>query len=184
MVSKKDGALLLKIARQAVESVFLKTPYNLDSETKKKFSERAGVFVTIYKNKELRGCIGFVEPIYQIWEAVIEAARSAAFRDPRFQPVTKEELKEISFEVSILTVPEEINVNDESDLKQIKVGKDGLIVRFGMNSGLLLPAVAVEQKWNAEQFLMHTCEKAGLPPEAWRDQACHINKFQAQVFKE
>jgi len=184
MVSKEDGRLLLKIARQSVESVFSKLPYNLDLKTQKQFSERAGVFVTLYKGRDLRGCIGFVEPVYSIGEAVIEAARSAAFRDPRFMPVAKDELKQIRFEVSILTVPEEISVADAGGLKQIRIGKDGLMVRLGMNSGLLLPSVAVEHKWSAEQFIMHACEKSGLPPEAWSDPACHVYKFQAQVFRE
>lgn len=185
MISKQDGALLLRIARQAVESVFLNAPYNLDPETKKRFSEHSGVFVTIYKNNELRGCIGFVEPVYSVWEAVIGAARAAAFKDPRFVPVTKDELSQLKFEVSVLSVPEEMVVNNPLDYKkQIRIGKDGLMVSFGMNSGLLLPKVAVEQKWEAQEFLEHTCEKAGLSPDAWKERACHVYKFQAQVFSQ
>jgi hypothetical protein len=185
MLTKADGKALLKVARDAVASVFSNTPYNLPQKLSQRFSEKRGVFVTIYQGKELRGCIGFPEPVYALGEAVIEAARAAAFRDPRFMALTAEELPKVRFEVSVLSVPELVSVNRPEDyLHKIKVGEDGLIVRMGMNSGLLLPQVAQEHNWSAEEFLCNTCQKAGLALDEWRDKNCRVYRFQAQVFSE
>lgn len=175
---------LLKIAKEAISTVFEKKPLQISEELRKKYGKKQGVFVTIKKDDELRGCIGFPEPIEPLYNAIVEAARAAAFRDPRFPPLRKEELNEIKLEVSVLTLPEEIKCSKAELVKNIKVGRDGLIVRMGFNSGLLLPQVPVEWNWNEKEFLEQTCIKAGLYPDAWKDKNCNVYKFQAEVFSE
>ncbi len=183
MTKPSDGKLLVKLARESISSYFLqKEP---DTSAVKQFSDRQGVFVTLYKNEQLRGCIGFPEPVFPLFEAIIKAAKSAAFEDPRFPPLQKEELKHIKIEISVLTVPTLIKVKKPEDyLKEIKIGKDGLIIRSTHGSGLLLPQVAAEYKWGVEEFLRHLCEKAWLKQDAWKDTNNQIYKFQAQIFKE
>lgn len=186
MIAVEQGAELIRLARDSIESFLNKKSYKIHDKTKKEFSEELGVFVTLEKNKKLRGCIGFPEPYYPLYKGVYEAARSAAFSDPRFPPVSKEEWPMITVEVSVLTRSRLIEVrNPEDYLKMIEIGKDGLIVRAAHNSGLLLPQVAVEWKWNAREFLQQTCNKAGLHPDSWTDfDICRIYKFQSQVFSE
>ena len=147
---------------------------------KDKLTQPRGVFVTINKQGELRGCIGFPEPVFPLGIALIKAARAAAFEDPRFEPLKEEELKDIEIEISVLTLPEKI----KPDPDLIKVGEDGLIVKKGINSGLLLPQVATEYNWSAEEFLSQTCVKAGLPRDAWKSSEIEIQKFQAQIIKQ
>ena len=183
MTKPSDGKLFIKLARESISSYFLqKEP---DISTVKQFSDRQGVFVTLYKNEQLRGCIGFPEPVFPLFEAIIKAARSAAFEDPRFPPLQKEELKHIKIEISVLTVPTLIKVKKPEDyLKEIKIGKHGLIIRSTHGSGLLLPQVATEYKWGVGEFLRHLCEKAWLKQDAWKNTNNSIYKFQAQIFKE
>ena len=183
MTKPSDGRLLIKLARESISSYFLqKEP---DISIVKQFSDKQGVFVTLYKNKQLRGCIGFSEPVFPLFEAIIKSARSAAFEDPRFPPLQKEELKHIKIEISVLTVPSLIEVKKSDDyLKKIKIGKDGLIIRSSLGSGLLLPQVATEYNWDVKEFLGHLCEKAWLKQDAWKDINNQIYKFQAQIFKE
>jgi len=183
MFSEEDGKILLKLARGAVERYLSGKKW---SPEKTNFEEKKGVFVTITDlNGNLRGCIGYPYPTLPLGEAVQRAAVSAAFEDPRFPPISKDELKRIAFEVSVLTEPELIEVEKPEDyLKRIKLGKDGLIVERGFRSGLLLPQVATEHKMSEKNFLSHTCLKAGLPPNCWLDKETKIYKFQAKIFKE
>jgi len=148
-------------------------------------NKERGVFVTLlyYPSKELKGCIGIVEP-RPLKESLIEAAKGAAFNDPRFPPLRKNELDKIIVEISILTKPELIDCSPEKYSEKIEIGKDGLIVEFGVLKGLLLPQVAVEHKMSAVEFLSHTCIKAGLPPMSWMDHRVKVYKFQAEVFGE
>ncbi len=182
-LSSADGKKLLKAARDSVVAYFDKKPFTLDG-----FPHKLGVFVTIktYPSHELRGCIGFPEPVYPLNVGLPKAALLAAFQDTRFRPLEKEELNKVVFEVSVLTRPELIKVKKADDyLKKIKVGVDGLIVEHDFNRGLLLPTVAVEYNWDAEKFLEHTCMKAFLPRDSWRDvKNCRVYRFQAQVFSE
>lgn len=183
MLTQAQGSKLLKLARTAIEVHFSGKELKYSDE-KKEFKEARGVFVTLTKNKKLRGCIGFPHPIKPLAEAVVEAAKAAAFQDPRFMPLKKEEVDKIKIEISVLTEPQEILVKGEDILKKIEIGKDGLIIQFSGFSGLLLPQVAIEYKWSALQFLEATCNKAGLPSNAWMNPNCHILKFQAQIFSE
>lgn len=186
MYTLEHGTLAVKIAREVVEK-------HVRNEERPKFSvpeifnEKSGVFVTLdtYPERELRGCIGFPEPIYPLIEAIINAAQSAATDDPRFPPVKPDELDNIVIEVSILTPPQLIRVKKPKEYPEhVRIGTDGLIVAKGYHRGLLLPQVATEYKWNAEEFLAQTCWKAGIPPDSWLDPTTKIFKFQAEIFAE
>ena len=185
-LSDSDGVFLVKTARMAVTE-FLSTgkKMKLESEREKKFSFNSGVFVTLNNADGLRGCIGFPMPDKKLSHGIIDAAIAAATEDPRFSPVKTNELNDIVFEVTVLTPPVEITVTDPMEyLEKIKVGRDGLIIRNSFSSGLLLPQVPVEYGWNVEEFLQHTCEKAGLEKDTWKNEKVKIEKFDGIVYKE
>ncbi len=184
MINSADSKKLLKLARLSISSEFAHKHVDL-SEAKKLFANKQGVFVTLKSNNELRGCIGFPEPVLPLYDAVVESARAAAFSDPRFIPLNEEEFKKIKIEMSVLTVPEEIKVKKIGEyFEKIVIGKDGLIIRKSFFSGLLLPQVFTEYKCTPKQALEMTCHKAGLPKDAWKDKSCKIFKFQAEVIAE
>ncbi len=187
LLDLEKGKFLVKLARAAVEE-YLRSGVKIEPPpgTPPELYEKRGVFVTLktYPQRELRGCIGYPEPIMPLVLATIDAAISAATRDPRFYPVGVEELPKLLFEVTVLTPPQPIEAPPEELPKAIKVGRDGLIVRCGYASGLLLPQVPVEWGWNEEEFLAQTCVKAGLPPNCWLDPRCQFYKFQGQIFTE
>ena len=185
-LSDSDGVLLVKTARQAVtEFLSNGNQIRLEAELEKKFSFDSGVFVTLNKPDGLRGCIGFPMPEKKLSHAIIEGAIAAATEDPRFPPVTTKELNDITFEVTVLTPPMEIDVSDPMEyLTKIKVGRDGLIIRHSFYSGLLLPQVPGEYGWNVEEFLQHICHKAGLEKDFWKSGKAKIEKFEGIVFKE
>ncbi|MBT3406936.1 TIGR00296 family protein [Candidatus Woesearchaeota archaeon] len=184
MLSLEQGTKLVNLAKISIASYFTGEAPNLD-EYKKEFSEEQGVFVTLTINKELRGCIGFPESPFPLYKGVFNAAKAAAFEDPRFPSLSEEEWPSVAVEISILTVPKKIDVNTPEDyLNEIKVGRDGLIVRNNSTSGLLLPQVPLEYEWTELEFLQHTCVKAGLEMNAWKDLDNKVYKFQAQVFTE
>ena len=185
-LSDSDGEILVKTAR-AVVTEFLKTKnkMKLDKDFEESFSSNAGVFVTLNHQSNLRGCIGYPLPDKKLYNALEDAAISAATEDPRFPSVAFEELDQITFEVTVLTPPQEIEVSDPQEYpSKVKVGRDGLIVKSGFNSGLLLPQVPKEYGWNEEEFFGHTCEKAGLSKEQWKEKDTKILKFEGIVFKE
>jgi uncharacterized protein (TIGR00296 family) len=149
----------------------------------------AGVFVTLNyltrkKEEHLRGCIGFPTPYKNLHESVVEAAIAAATADPRFPPVDLPELANMIFEVSVLTPPQELDSDLAKVQKSIKIGRDGLIMRWKHGSGLLLPQVPVELKWTVEDFLINICYKAGAKIEALNEPSTALFSFQAIVFKE
>jgi uncharacterized protein (TIGR00296 family) len=186
----EDGKFLVNLARQVVTEYLehgrvLQVPESVAS----KLMEKCGVFVTLNSvnggEKSLRGCIGLPYPTTPLTQAVIEAALSAATQDPRFPPVALEELKNIVFEVSVLTPPVLIEVEKPTEYpSRIKVGRDGLIVERSYCKGLLLPQVPVELKWSEEEFLCQCSMKAGLPPDSWLLKDIKIYKFQAVIFEE
>ena len=183
--SDSDGEQLVKMARKAVTEYLKNNKTIDDSEFNSKFDFSSGVFVTLNKQDSLRGCIGFPLPVKKLSEGLVDAAISAATRDTRFEPVNEDELENIVFEVTVLTKPEEIVVGDTSQyIQNIKVGRDGLIIENGFASGLLLPQVPTEYGWNEQEFLEYTCQKAGLPKDAWKDSSTKISKFQGVIFKE
>ena len=185
-LSDSDGVFLVKTARQAVtEFLSNGNRIKLEAEYEKKFSFDSGVFVTLNKPDGLRGCIGFPMPEKKLSHAIIEGSIAAATEDPRFPSVTTKELNDITFEVTVLTSPVEIDVSDPMEyLTKIKVGRDGLIIRHSFYSGLLLPQVPGEYGWNVEEFLQHTCHKAGLEKDFWKSGKAKIEKFEGIVFKE
>jgi len=142
-----------------------------------KLTEKRGAFVTLYKKGMLRGCIGSLDAKAPLHRVVEEMAEAAAFRDPRFRPLTEEELPFLEQEISVLTPFERVR-----DPEEIQVGRHGIIIRKGFQSGLLLPQVATERNWDRTTFLRETCRKAGLPKEAWQDPDTEIYVFSADVF--
>jgi len=185
-LSDSDGVFLVKTARKAVtEFLSNGNRIKLESDLEEKFSFNSGVFVTLNNPDGLRGCIGFPMPEKKLSHAIIEGAIAAATEDPRFPSVKTNELNDIVFEVTVLTPPVEIDVSDPTEyLEKIKVGRDGLIIRHSFSSGLLLPQVPVEYGWNVEEFLQHTCEKAGLARDTWKNESVKIEKFEGIIFKE
>jgi uncharacterized protein (TIGR00296 family) len=189
MFNSKEGATLVRVARTAVEKLLENRGLRLRNPEKTKVSklnEKHGLFVTLkkYGSNDLRGCIGFISPI-QVYEGVQEAAICAAFKDPRFPPLRKDESGSVIFEVSVMTEP--TLVSDKSlagRKKKIKIGRDGLIISNGPCSGLLLPQVPVEQKWDIVEFLNNLCYKAGMETEFLEDDNTNIWKFQCQIFAE
>jgi hypothetical protein len=148
------------------------------------FDEKRGVFVTLTENRELRGCIGFPYPHLPLGEAIREAAVSAALQDPRFPCVRASELPCIKVEVTVLSVPQPMTAEPAERPGAVEVGKHGLIVRGYGRSGLLLPQVPVEWKWNSREFLDHTCMKAGLAPGCWKEDGVEFYTFEGQIFCE
>lgn len=177
-ISDKDKAFLLKLAKETIECKVkgVKCPdYKITSEVLK---ENRGAFVTIKKHGDLRGCIGYIQAIKPLYQTVQEMAEAAALNDPRFEPVTKEELKDLEIEISVLTPLKRI-----TDVSQIQVGTHGILIRKGYYSGLLLPQVATENNWDRKTFLEQTCFKAGIyDKDCWKDKDTEIYIFSAEVF--
>lgn len=178
-LSAKEKKWLLKAARGAIGKM-LKAPAQDPESPPERLNElKTGIFVTLQKRGNLRGCIGMIESGVPLSELVTEMAQAAAARDTRFTPVLGPELEEIDIEISVLGPPREI-----SGPGDIVIGRDGLIIGRGPFRGLLLPQVATEWKWNKVQFLEHTCKKAGLNKDAWKNEDTRIYHFQAEVFGE
>ena len=190
MYSDENGTYLVKLARQTVEGyVTKKTKPEVPDDVPEALTAKSGVFVTLNsitgEHVELRGCIGRPYPTQPLVEATIDSAVDASTNDPRFPPVTQRELDNILVELSILTPPKRINWSKPQELMDhVKIGRDGLIASRGMWRGLLLPQVPVEWGWNTKQFLEHTCNKAGLPLDAWKDTKTEFMSFQAEIFGE
>lgn len=185
----EEGEYLVKLARRAIETRLKTGEIIKPLDICERLTRRFGVFVTLNRVENgahiLRGCIGFPYPVMPLAEAVVEAALGAAFEDPRFHPVSEGEMEHIAVEVSVLTPPEVIKVEDPSKYpEKIVIGRDGLIVGRGARRGLLLPQVAVEWSWDAEEFLTNCCLKAGLPPDAWLERGTEVSRFQAVIFAE
>lgn len=139
--------------------------------------ERRGAFTTLHVDGQLRGCVGYVFPAYSLYRTVAETAQAAAFRDPRFPPLTAEEVPRLQVEISVLSPLAPITP------EEIEIGRHGLVITYGSRRGLLLPQVPAEHGWDRETFLEQVCLKAGLPPDAWRHGAL-IEAFTAEVFGE
>ncbi len=183
-----EGTYLVRLARKAIEGSFSQAKININ-DAPEKTREVCGVFVTINRlkgeEKDLRGCIGYPYPIKPLVEAVSDVAYAAAFEDPRFPKLSRKELDEIIVEVSVLTPPESIKVDKpERYPSMVRVGVDGLIVKRGGRSGLLLPQVATEWGWDSEEFLCQCCVKAGLSPDSWLLTGTEVFRFQAIIFAE
>ena len=178
-LSKEEKVKLLEIAKLSIiEAVTGKRQF-FPNVTEEKLKENCGAFVTIKENNELRGCIGYIQAVKPLYETVKDVAKSAAVNDYRFNPVAENELDKLELEISVLTPLKKIK-----DINEIEVGKHGLVMKQGFNSGLLLPQVATEYNWDKGTFLKETCRKAGLPQDAWKDKSTEIYTFSAEVFGE
>ncbi|GBC70735.1 hypothetical protein HRbin02_00504 [Candidatus Calditenuaceae archaeon HR02] len=187
MISEEVGVGLVRLARSAImKDLGLEKELHLESSLRSP-AIRRGVFVTLYQHekKELRGCMGLPLPRSNIVDDTITAARLAAFYDPRFPPLTPSEADRVVVELTLLTEPEEIISEPRSSLpEQIRIGLDGLIIEADEGAGILLPQVPVEYGWDAEEFLMHLCLKAGLRPTDWLRRDVKIYRFNADIFAE
>jgi len=185
VLSLEEGTLLVRTARKAIETYLRNGNIMERPEVPRKFLEHCGIFVTLTKNGELRGCIGQPIATMPLIDALVDSAISAATRDPRFPELNLHELSEVEIEVSVLTKPEVMKVKHQKDYPGlIVIGRDGLIIECRGNAGLLLPQVPVEWNWDAEEFLSNACLKAGLPPDSWLDRRVCVQSFSAQVFSE
>lgn len=168
---------LLEVAREAITAAVTRGPSPAIPPLGYDFAN-CGVFVSLHLRGRLRGCIGVLEGAGSLAETVARCAVSAALEDPRFDPLTAAELADLEIEVSVLS-PLHSAAPDE-----VQPGRHGLRIRQGDFSGLLLPQVATRYRWSRERFLEETCNKAGLPADAWRDPATQIEVFTAEVFAE
>jgi len=174
----EEKKMLLRAARDSIQAEFGKKTF-LPGMISPVLSTPCGAFVTLSKNRELRGCIGFVTSDQPLYSTVVEAAKAAAFQDSRFPPLGREELSQIDIEISVLSPLEKI-----LDTRDIAIGRHGIFLRKGYHSGLLLPQVATEYGWDRETFLDNTCYKAGLPGGCWKDADITIETFTAIIFSE
>lgn len=186
MLELEKGKKVVELARRIIDAHLKgEEKPEVPDEINEKMQENRGVFVTLNKNERLRGCIGRPYPDQPLKEGLADSAVNAAVSDPRFPSLDPGELKDVTVEVSILTTPEEIEVEDPKKYpEEIEIGRDGLIVESGVRKGLLLPQVPVDQGWDVEEFLSQTCAKAGAMSDCWLEKNVKIKKFSAQVFKE
>jgi uncharacterized protein (TIGR00296 family) len=188
-ISMDEGRTAVELARETLEWHVRGTRRRPEPRPSGVLAEKRGVFVTLSTldqgAKELRGCIGYPEPIKPLWEAILDVTVYAS-EDPRFpSPVIAEELDRIVVEVSVLTLPVEMQAPRRRDLpSKIRLGVDGLIVSNSFTSGLFLPQVATEQGWDQVTFLSEACGKAGLPFDSWLNADTKVETFQAEVFAE
>ncbi len=176
--SHEEKQELLALARAAIIKFLTNKIREYPADPNPAFLPERGVFVTLHRQGELRGCIGYPLPVKPLVEAVVDNAVAASSEDPRFPLVTLDEMNLIDIEISVLTVPKEVGSVDD-----VEVGRDGIIVSKGYNRGLLLPQVPVEQHWDLNQYISYGCMKAGLPQDEWK-RGVTIETFQAIVFGE
>jgi AmmeMemoRadiSam system protein A len=176
-LSQQDKQTLRQIARQTIDAALQRQKLPSLAPGSPILQEKRGAFVTLRRRGQLRGCIGLIEPVRPLAEAIQEMSLAAAFRDPRFPPLTAEEFNEVDIEISVLTPLHQIQ-----KVEEIEVGKHGLYIKNGPYAGLLLPQVATEYRWDRPTFLRETCRKAGLSPEAWKEPDTQIYIFSAEIF--
>jgi len=176
MLSSDEKNQLLTLARNAITAKLQGKEIKTLTDNSK-FSEKRGVFVSLHKNGDLRGCIGYIEPICDVWRAVIENAKAAAFEDPRFLPLQENEIDDIKIEISVLTAPKKTKVDS------IRPGIDGVVLKSGMKKGTYLPQVWKHFK-NKENFLDSLCVKSGLSQNCWQKKDVEVYAYQSETFGE
>ncbi|MBC7079899.1 MAG: TIGR00296 family protein [Methanothrix sp.] len=184
MLTLEEGRRAVRLARDALTAYVHRKEIINPHDLPGVFNERRGVFVTLEKDGELRGCIGYPRAVLPLGKAIVDSAINAGTRDPRFPRVRPEELDEITIEVTVLTEPQVMDGDKKTLPERVQIGRHGLIVTRGMCSGLLLPQVAPEYGFDSVDFLCQTCLKAGLPVDAWLDDDTVIECFEAQIFSE
>jgi AmmeMemoRadiSam system protein A len=172
----EERSILLRLAHRAIEAGVIGETLDLNPPTPH-LAEPRGAFTTLYREGELRGCVGYVMPFYALYRTVAETAQAAAFKDTRFCPVQESELPMLQVSISVLSPLQPILP------EQVEIGRHGLVVNYGAFRGLLLPQVPVEHGWDRITFLQQTCRKAGLPEDAWQHGAA-LEAFTAEVFGE
>jgi uncharacterized protein len=178
-LSSADKRLLLQVARDSITAQLQGKAPGPPPASAPVLQEPRGAFVSLHRRGQLRGCIGYIEALKPLLQTVQEMAPAAAFQDPRFGPLQADELADLEIEISVLTPMRLIKNVDE-----IEVGKHGLYIVRGLNRGLLLPQVATQYHWDRRTFLEHTCNKASLPPDAWKDPNTQIYTFRAEIFSD
>ncbi len=174
--STEERTLLLQLAHRSIAAALAGQELDLVAPSPH-LEEKRGAFTTLHIGDELRGCVGYVFPAYSLYRTIAETAMAAAFHDVRFLPVTLEEAPLLKIDISVLSPLQPIRP------EEVEVGRHGLVITYGLRRGLLLPQVAVEQRWDRLTFLEQTCFKAGAPPDAWQHGAL-IEAFTAEVFGE
>ena len=176
-LTEEDKQYLLNLAKRSIAMGLKSEKLRHEEPPSRILKENRGAFVTIKINGNLRGCIGQIRAAQPLYKAVAEMAQAAAFEDPRFMHLTDDEYYDIEVEISVLSPLMKVD-----NLNEIKVGRDGLLIRLDMHSGLLLPQVATEYGWDSTTFLEQTCLKAGLPKSSYKDKRAEIYRFTADVF--
>ncbi|MFC1591993.1 AmmeMemoRadiSam system protein A [Thermodesulfobacteriota bacterium] len=176
-LTKEEKKILLSIARTTIVSKARGQSLPEVTPATPTLNENRGAFVSLHRHGNLRGCIGYIQAVKPLYQTIQEMALSAAFRDPRFPPLEEKDLADLDIEISVLTPMREV-----SDITEIEIGRDGLMIIKEPHSGLLLPQVATEYGWDRETFLSQTCIKAGLPVDAWKDTNTTVLAFSADVF--
>lgn len=179
MLSDNEAVGLLQIAREAITSLVKHQDYAPAPREEKALNERSGCFVTIKRNGQLRGCIGNFQSKIPLFRGVAEMAVAAASQDPRFAPLEEVELDDLELEISVLSPLQKID-----DIERIEVGTHGIYLEKNFSRGVLLPQVATEYGWDRLTFIRQTCNKAGLPADAWQDRDTEIYIFSAQIINE
>ena len=183
MLTPEEGRTAVRLARSAIAKA-VDGERMVPPDLPEVFLEKRGVFVTIKRQGNLRGCIGLPYPVKPLADAIVEAAVSAALEDPRFPPVSRSELADIDLEVTVLTLPQPLDCAPEERPGCVEVGRHGLIVSGLGRGGLLLPQVPTEYGWTGREFLDQTCVKAGLPPGCWKRRDITVLTFEGQIFDE
>lgn len=178
-LSEDEKRQLIDIVKLAVESKMKSKNVPELKIYSEALKEKKGAFVTFRKKNELRGCIGYIEAVKPLFQVVQEMAIAAAFNDQRFLPLKRQELKDITIEISVLSPLVKIK-----DIEEIKVGIHGLYIKKDHHSGLLLPQVATSYGWDRLTFLEEVCFKAGLPSNAWKDSNANVYIFSAEIFHQ
>jgi hypothetical protein len=176
-LQEEEKKTLRRIALAAIEGKLKGSRSGPAENLTPGLQEKRGAFVSLHKGGRLRGCIGQIVPARPLHQTIADMAAAAAFDDPRFDPLTARELKDLELEISVLTPMERLK-----NVEEIEIGRHGLYLRKGFNSGLLLPQVAVEYGWDRNAFLEETCRKAGLPRGAWKEKGTEIYVFSADIF--
>ncbi len=183
MLTHDEGVEIVELARHAIETLLFNQPLNL--EPYKRFDQSQGIFVTLKKEKELRGQMGTVETKDPLYKAVLKAARDAAFHDKRFDPVNEDEIQEIQVEVAVLYNAKLLRVNNYEEYSElISPEADGLMMQAGIYRAVMLPNPEMRYGWDVERVLRHLCISAGMTMDAWKGMTNNIYTFQAQVFAE
>ncbi|HNR95543.1 MAG: hypothetical protein BWY10_01016 [Chloroflexi bacterium ADurb.Bin180] len=178
MLTDSEKMTLLKLARSTLEAFFADREQPQMDNPSAGLREHCGAFVTLTEQGELRGCIGHLRSEQELYLTIQQMAIAAATEDPRFRPVSAAELALVHIEISVLSPMVRV-----ADVKEIEIGRDGLYIVSGFQSGVLLPQVATEWGWDRDEFLEQVCRKAGLPRNAWRAGST-LYRFSAQVFEE